>query len=97
MGKFEIGQLVVCVDDGSGEDPNEPLPWLEIGRIYTISGFCTKPHGDISYGVYLEELRADEHPNWCDCFRPSRLRPVQPTDINELAKLVAPVRQQEPV
>jgi hypothetical protein len=98
MIRFEIGQLVVAIEDLSEKDPGEPPPWLEVGRIYTISGFCTKAHEDSGVGILLEEVSSagHGHPGYCECFWHTRFRPVKPTDICALRELVK-VKPKEPV
>lgn len=89
--KFEIGQMVACIaPEGLELDPTEPPSHLEVGRIYTISGFCPEEHEVV--GVFLEELQANLPPGsaWCNCFCSTRFRPLRTTDISQLHELVAP-------
>jgi hypothetical protein len=86
---FRIGQMVVCI---YGASAAEPPPYVEVGRIYTISGFCMNPHHWGVIGVHVEEIAPfDVTPDYyCNCFVASCFRPVKETNISVFRDLVAP-------
>ena len=100
---FEVGQMVVCVDDGwDSQDPDEKAcahPVKDI--IYTIRGFSLDDPDSV-VGVFLEEivnppLDYGEF-GWVEMnWNIERFRPVRKTSIEELRKLVAPVKDRERV
>lgn len=88
---FEIGQMVVCVDDKAsniGFLPGRASPWdnlLEKGRIYTVRDILSNYRGDICLRLHEIPCRASgtDHP-----FRATRFRPIRKTDISALLEAV---------
>ena len=96
---FEVGQMVVSIEDFTG-CINAPLhPRLpRKGEIFTVREIV--PFPDLVPGLCFEEIMSLANP---DCgreqtFASKWFRPVRKTSIEELRKLVAPVpRQPVPV
>ena len=85
---FEIGQMVVHIV----EPRNSPAA-VPLNAIVTISGFCHRHDDDI--GLFFEEVPRIGGDGWCECHDPRSYRPVRKTSIEELRKLVAPIKTKE--
>ena len=71
-GDFQVGQKVVCVDDGDADDTGAStgIRYLRRGRSYTVSRTYRLPSGP---GVNLREI---ERPYSYEGFRAERFRPA---------------------
>lgn len=78
---FQIGQEVVCVDNGAAEDGF--VPPLTLGAVYTIADFNSDKGLNEGPGVRLVGVRLPARPDYyAHYFRASRFRPVRKTDIS---------------
>ena len=83
-GDFQVGQKVVCVDDGDADDTGAStgIRYLRRGTTYTVSRTYRLPSGP---GVNLREI---ERPYSYEGFRAERFRPASEhqEDISLLAR-----------
>ena len=99
---FEVGDLVVCVDDRHRTPGCRWLQEIEARRIYTVrwvglffhatkgEKLCVRLDGVLRPNTLMPRgIPCPDMP-----FNADRFRPVRKTDISELRKLVAPVPRQ---
>jgi hypothetical protein len=89
--KFQVGDMVVCVTNMTLCAAPPPHPAK--GTIYTVSGFCTKPHRGGLVGLFFDEIqgtggKGSDGITYCPCFDPKDYRPVRKTNIEALRALV---------
>lgn len=105
---LHIGQKLVCVDmrhrPGDGANAYEKMP--KEGSVYTVRAIVP---ADVLYGLdepglLLAEIKNCKRNYRCPkgsmfvelCFRCSRFRPVQTTNIEVFLKMLEPVKVREP-
>lgn len=93
MWEFEVGQLVVCVNDKfEHRQYGEKLPTLY--NIYTIREICEWKDGQLAFR--LKEIVNKKH-DYCDIgidemwFYAFRFRPVKPTNIDLFKSMLVKV------
>lgn len=86
---FRVGQKVVCINP-TGEDFDQTE--VQVGRVYTIKGWCRSAEHEDAAGFFLCEVVAGEDEEYCDCFAPEFFRPVteRETDIEIFKRLLVP-------
>jgi hypothetical protein len=82
---FQVGQMVVCVDDSPGKIGHGPCHLIK-NNVYTIAGFYDTVQGPL--GIAIEEV----DPTGEKClYDRRRFRPARKTDISVFQKFLAPV------
>jgi|GEM_PF-2910936 len=100
MSGFEIGEVVVCVDNGPGINPASvyidglPTP-LVLGRFYKITGFVVAP--DKSLGVLIDNMPPERTIGGPVGWQATRFRKLPRADAEFTAQMRACKPQHQPV
>lgn len=92
---FEVGMLVVCVDDSPFRNAPTIAHTLRRGSIYEIKEIH-EGHSE-ALGLVIHGQIYPETSTMCECLNAARFRPIRPQSIEIFREIANGVRQPEKV